>query len=139
MHLKHSKYRPRCYKGSTVQETLDTPNDTQPLLPPQLGLVHSVRLKENEQQGGPPQAPGAQVHAGGQVGQPSCSVNAPRLGDVSRSTNGMHTGLEHGLCRAYAAPRVLAGDLRDGQRGWRYREYGTEMRQPLVPEVHRFV
>lgn len=38
-----------------------------------------------------------------------------------------------------SAPRVLAGDLRDGQRGWRYREYGTEMRQPLVPEVHHFV
>lgn len=37
------------------------------------------------------------------------------------------------------APRVLAGDLRDGQMGWRYREYGTEMRQPLVPEVHHFV
>lgn len=35
-----------------------------------------------------------------------------------------------------SAPRVLAGDLRDGQRGWRYREHDTEMRQPLVPEVH---
>lgn len=38
-----------------------------------------------------------------------------------------------------SAPRVLAGDLRDGQRGWRYREHDTEMRQPLVPEVHHFV
>lgn len=37
------------------------------------------------------------------------------------------------------APRVLAGDLRDGQMGWRYREYGTEMRQSLDPEVHQFV
>lgn len=37
------------------------------------------------------------------------------------------------------APRVLAGDPRDGQMGWRYREYGMETRQPLVPEVHHFV